>query len=249
MPGPMSSSGAAGGGGATNATIVAPLGTGAAGTGVRVEGEGTAGAAVGGILTVQGAAGAVNIPVSIAAQSLAELVANINQIGGAALALGQTTMANSIPVTIASNQTAVPASQSGTWTVQPGNTPNTAPWLVQQIPQATGPGLSVFRLHATTGAQGNIKASAGAVYEFELLNTNAAIRYIHFYNSTSATPETGGLTPVETMGIPAGAGAIKVSPNPTLYGTGISYAVTTDNAAVPAAIGAAGDIQGAVKYV
>lgn len=45
-------------------------------------------------------------------------------------ALGQTTMANSLAVTIASNQSAIPASQSGTWTVQPGNTANTTPWKV-----------------------------------------------------------------------------------------------------------------------
>lgn len=47
-----------------------------------------------------------------------------------AINFGQSTMANSIPVTIASDQSAIPASQSGTWTVQPGNTANTTPWLV-----------------------------------------------------------------------------------------------------------------------
>ena len=45
-------------------------------------------------------------------------------------ALGQGLMSASVPVTIASNQTAVPASESGTWTVQPGNTANTTAWLV-----------------------------------------------------------------------------------------------------------------------
>lgn len=44
--------------------------------------------------------------------------------------LGQKTMANGTPVTIASDQSAIPVSQSGTWTVQPGNTANTTPWLV-----------------------------------------------------------------------------------------------------------------------
>ena len=43
--------------------------------------------------------------------------------------LGQKTSANSTPVVIASDQSAIPASQSGTWTVQPGNTANTTPWL------------------------------------------------------------------------------------------------------------------------
>lgn len=58
--------------------------------------------------------------------------------------LGQKTMANSTPVVLASDQTVIPvsdnggsltvdgtvgATQSGTWTVQPGNTANTTPWL------------------------------------------------------------------------------------------------------------------------
>ncbi len=54
---------------------------------------------------------------------------SLASIDGKIPALGQTTMSGSLPVAIASDQTAVPASQSGTWTVQPGNTANTTPWL------------------------------------------------------------------------------------------------------------------------
>jgi hypothetical protein len=43
--------------------------------------------------------------------------------------LGQKTMANSTPVVLASDQSSIPVTQSGTWTVQPGNTANTTPWL------------------------------------------------------------------------------------------------------------------------
>ncbi len=43
--------------------------------------------------------------------------------------LGQNTMTNSTPVVLASDQSAIPVTQSGTWTVQPGNTANTTPWL------------------------------------------------------------------------------------------------------------------------
>lgn len=50
------------------------------------------------------------------------------------LVAGQAVMASSSPVVIASNQSAVPASQSGTWTVQPGNTANTTPWAVAATP-------------------------------------------------------------------------------------------------------------------
>lgn len=61
------------------------------------------------------------------------LFTNLSKIGGVALAFGQAVMASSIPVVLASNQSAIPtnASQSGTWTVQPGNTANTTPWLTQ----------------------------------------------------------------------------------------------------------------------
>lgn len=63
-------------------------------------------------------------------QSAGPWTENLTQVGGAAIALGQTTMSASVPVTIANNQTALPVSQNGTWTVQPGNTANTTPWLV-----------------------------------------------------------------------------------------------------------------------
>lgn len=48
---------------------------------------------------------------------------NINQVGGATFALGQTTMSGSLPVTIASNQTAIPV--SGSFSVT-GTTDNSA---------------------------------------------------------------------------------------------------------------------------
>jgi hypothetical protein len=44
--------------------------------------------------------------------------------------LGQKTKAASLAVTLASDQDALPASQSGTWTVQPGNTANSTAWKV-----------------------------------------------------------------------------------------------------------------------
>jgi hypothetical protein len=42
---------------------------------------------------------------------------NITQVGGSSISLGQATMAASVPVTIASDQTALPVSQSGTWNI------------------------------------------------------------------------------------------------------------------------------------
>ena len=45
------------------------------------------------------------------------LMGDLTEVGGSSLALGQTTMSASIPVAIASNQGAIPASQSGSWAV------------------------------------------------------------------------------------------------------------------------------------
>lgn len=76
---------------------------------------------------------------------------------------GQATMANSAPVVIASNQSAVPvtltsttitgtvaATQSGTWTVQPGNTANTTAWKVDG--SAVTQPVSAASLPLPTGA-------------------------------------------------------------------------------------------------
>ena len=42
---------------------------------------------------------------------------NLSSVGGVTVNLGQTTMSASLPVAISSNQSAVPASQSGTWNI------------------------------------------------------------------------------------------------------------------------------------
>lgn len=60
---------------------------------------------------------------------------NVAQINGVTPLMGNgVTGTGSQRVTIASDNTAftVNAAQSGTWTVQPGNTANTTPWLVQE---------------------------------------------------------------------------------------------------------------------
>lgn len=55
---------------------------------------------------------------------------NVAQINGVTPLMGAGNTGTGSPrVTIASDQAAIPVSQSGTWTVQPGNTPNTTPWL------------------------------------------------------------------------------------------------------------------------
>jgi hypothetical protein len=74
-----------------------------------VIGAGTAGTANAGVMTIQGIA------------SMTPVNDNLTQVGGSSISLGQTTMANSVPVTIASNQSAitVTASQSANLQASP----------------------------------------------------------------------------------------------------------------------------------
>lgn len=104
-------------------TVSLPTG---ASTSAKQPALGTAGTASADVITVQGIASMTPLIVTTTGSTSA---VNLTQVGGAAIALGQTTMSASIPIAIASNQTALPVSQNGTWTVQPGNTPNTTPWL------------------------------------------------------------------------------------------------------------------------
>ncbi len=83
---------------------------------------------------------------------------------------GQQAMAASLPVVIASNQTAVPisgtvtasgtvaATQSGAWTVQPGNTANTTAWKVDG--SAVTQPVSAASLPLPTGAATSAKQPA-----------------------------------------------------------------------------------------
>lgn len=73
---------------------------------------------------------AVRVNVVLGTVTTVSTVTNLSQLGGQAIAMNTgTRSAGTQRVTIATDDI-VPASQSGTWTVQPGNTANTTPWLV-----------------------------------------------------------------------------------------------------------------------
>jgi hypothetical protein len=97
----------------------------------------------------------------------------------------------------------------------------------------------------STGAAGVIKASAGKMTNFVLLNTNAATRYFQVYDkATAGVPGTD--TPVYTVPIATGK---TVDPGQSISvagSSGLSWAVTTDAAGATA--GSSGDIVGTVRY-
>lgn len=154
---------------------------------------------------------------------------NCSQINGVTVLMGNgNTGTGSQRVTIASDNTAfsVNAVQSGTWTVQPGNTANTTPWLASLRPGTSG-GLSIFHLvsAATTNAT-NLKASAGQVFGWYIYNSNAAARKVVFHN-TAGTP-TAGASVIFAIMIPPSSAANVFTDAGIAFATGIAITTVTD---------------------
>lgn len=142
-------------------------------------------------------------------QGTSPWVDNITQIGGSGITLGQKAMAASLPVVIASDQTSFPvtgsgnftvvqptgtnlhavidsgtiaATQSGTWTVQPGNTANTTPWLTtisqggNAATVSAGGALKVDGSAVTQPVSGTVTANIGTTGGLALDATVAALQ-------------------------------------------------------------------------
>lgn len=191
------------------------------------------------ISTGNGASGTGVQRVTIANDSTGVLatINSLTQMNGQTIAMGTgTRSAGTQRVTIATDDV-VPASQSGTWTVQPGNTANTTPWLTSSIPATSG-GTSVCYITsaASTNAT-NCKASAGQLYGFDLVNTTGTIYYLRLYNLSSSPTCSSATGFVRTIPIPAsttGAGIARSIPVGEAYGTGLGFCLTgggssTDN--------------------
>jgi hypothetical protein len=116
--------------------------------------------------------------------------------------------------------------QSGTWTVQPGNTANTTAWLVSPRPATSG-GLDIFRSLDLDETEEEIKASAGQIGWYYLFNAASSTRFFKFYNATAASVTVGSTTPVLTIAVPAGSGANAPTEHMLAFGTAITAACTT----------------------
>ncbi|HKT72604.1 MAG TPA: hypothetical protein VJQ47_06910 [Steroidobacteraceae bacterium] len=239
-----------------------PLPSGAA-TAAKQPALGTAGAASTDVITVQGIASmtalkvdgsAVTQPVSgtVTANAgtgtyniQANASVNLNQVGGSAITLGSKTSANSLPVVIASDQGAVPALQSGSWTVSISGTPTTTAnqgtantaanaWPVTLVPQ-TGNGWSKFSTPknnsntALTNTVVSVKASAaGEMGGYIVYNPNASVAYIQVFDVATAGGVTLGTTrPDMVIPVPPTSGANLEFANGVSFANGIQIAATT----------------------
>jgi len=221
----------------------------------------------------------------------------ISASGGSIEAKGQQTMANSLPVTIASDQSAVPASQSGTWNVTVNapiaagtnvighvivdagtavighvivdsgtiTTVSAVTAITNALPAGTNTIGAVSPAVTTSGgatpgrylaaAAANqdstvIKASAGQLYNHvAVVNVNAAIRYLKFYDK--ATAPTSADTPKLVYGVPgntAGAGIVLPIPNGIAFANGIAFRMTTGQGDSDATAVTAGDLALSYSY-
>lgn len=134
---------------------------------------------------------------------------NTTQLGGTAIDTNSgVKSAGTQRVVIATDQpsltNALPVTQSGTWTVQIGNTPNTTPILTSNTASAAG-GSSVSSFLSTAAVQAtNVKASAGTIYSLEFFNTGTTPVFLRLYDKATA-PLTSD-TPIWRGAVPGNAG-------------------------------------------
>lgn len=234
----------------TNISGTVSLPTGAS-TAAKQPALGTAGSASSDVITVQGITSmtplktdgsGVTQPVSGTVSITANSAVNVAQMNGVATSMGNGASGTGTQrVTIASDSTGtVAATQSGTWTVQPGNTANTTPWLTSPIPATSGGTSTCYLSSAATTNSTNCKASAGQIYGYDLINTTQTLYYLRLYNLSSAptcSSATGFIRsiPIPPAGAAGQAGGIaRSSAVGQAYGTGIGFCLTgggssTDN--------------------
>ncbi len=118
-----------------------------------------------------------------------------------------------------------PVTESGTWTVQPGNTANSTPWLASITP-STGGGWSKAKYATQTTTVQTVKGSAGILGGYFISNTaNSASSCVQVFDSTSAT--LGSTTPNMIYEIPANGAANVEFVNGVNMATGIQLAAAT----------------------
>lgn len=108
-------------------------------------------------------------------------------------------------------------------------------------------GASYYHLvsAATTNAT-VVKASAGTLYGWQVINTNANPRYLKFHDASS-TP-TAGAAVVFPLGLPGGGGAAVSSLCGVAFATGIAFTTVTGSADSDTAAVGVGDLVIALWY-
>lgn len=147
---------------------------------------------------------------------------NIKEINAVTPLMGNgATGTGALRVSIANDSTGV---------VQPGNTANTTPWLVQAVPGAAN-GLSWYNVEpGASDNHANIKNGAGVVYHIQAMNNSATVNYWRLYNAATGFNGCNSATNLLMSGmIPAStsaAGFVEDIAAGVTFSTGISVCVT-----------------------
>lgn len=105
--------------------------------------------------------------------------------------------------------------------------------MTSPVPHTTG-GLSTFMASGSDGSSilvataQAIKASAGQLYGYYAYNPEAAVTFVHFYNTAAASVTVGTTNPQMTIAIPAGGAAnLSLTHGIAFSNAGWSCAATT----------------------
>ena len=127
---------------------------------------------------------------------------------------GQATSANSSPVVIASDQSAV-----------------TVGGTITPFPSAAQAGLSVNRQITLSNTAVAVKNSAGNLYGYNIFNPGVALTYFNVYNVAAASVTVGTTVPVISVALPSNAnssiGDDTMYTVPISFSAAISISATT----------------------
>jgi hypothetical protein len=172
-----------------------------------------------------------SLPVTFASDQ-SVLGANLSQIAGVTTATGNGVVGTGVQrVAIASDNTAfsVNAVQSGTWTMQPGNTANTTPWLVASKPfDACGTTTQDFVGQLTATTLTTITSTLTCVDYIQVVNVGSAATTV-LAQDVSTSCSSGVCSPIPTTTL-APNGAMTFSMNGLKWTGGIKLQANNANA-------------------
>jgi hypothetical protein len=201
--------------------------------------------AAGGGLKVEGIAGGVAVPVSLASvpsHAVTNAGTFATQVDGSALTALQkiddpvlVDDAAFTPATSSVSMAGFQADESATDSVDEGDAGAARMTLDRKVittPQPhTSGGLLTFRSIDLDETEEEVKASAGQVYSAVITNTSTGTRFVKFYNATAANVTVGTTTPVITIGVPGNAtddtAMVWNPPMGIVFDTAITVAATT----------------------
>ncbi len=150
-------------------------------------------------------------------KAMAALPAGSNVIGHVIADTGSTTVVTGT----------VAVTESGTWTVQPGNTANTTPWLDAPSAATGAVGTAIYNNTALSSTKQAANASAGNLYGYHIYNPNSVVIYIQLFNVASASVTVGSTAPTAVIAVPAGGWADATPGVPIAFATALTIAATT----------------------